>query len=1135
MKLKILRQIWIMSKFILYGTFFQVLLIGVLMAENSNGQKQSVYDIYIDVAYNNTSLDQVLADIENKTGFSFTYNHGVVSEEDKINIEAKNQSLGNILSTLSSKNHLMFKRIDGNIHIRKKSGRLKKIEEIFTAENGRQLKVTGTVTSEEDGEPLPGVSILLSGTSTGTTTNLDGYYSINVPADAILQFSYIGYITQEVEVGNRSVIDLKLSADLEQLEEVVVIGYGSQRKSDLTGSVAVVETDEIQKMAVNDITKALQGRIAGVTVQSGGEPGAVPVVKIRGIGSFNNNTPLYIVDGIVTPINDLPMSDIESMQVLKDGAAAAIYGSRAANGVVIITTKRGAKGPLKLNYSGYYGVQNVPTRYDVANREEYQLLVNEASVNAGEALKPANDPSSSLFVNDVDTDWQEEVFKTGKIQEHNLNFTGGNETSTFNISLNYFDQTGTVVGRGPKYTRYGIGVNSDHQIGKLKIGESIHYTVADQTFMTFLHTGNNLVYMVNAIPTLPVYDESTIDGYASADQVIHGSYTANVAGMNNMIESETDRYRFIGNVYGEYAILNELKYKLSLSFERTDWRDFYFQPVHDLGWFYVNNIAKMNDWRGFGSTGTIEQTLTWNKNIGNHALTAMVGTTMLESSIKRTYGHAEGFTEPYFKVLSQGTSGQTITSDEYQSRLMSFFGRVTYNYRDKYLLNATIRRDGSSRFADINRFGTFPAISVGWNVHNEAFMSGVSLVNQLKIRASYGVLGNQEIGDYRYAATITPYAHYVLNGQLATGASQYTFVSPDIKWESKISKNIAVDMAFLDDKITFTAEYYNNLSEDMLVGVPIPGSTGAYDWEAPTINGASVRNSGFEFTLGYRKAEGDFNYGINANISTLKNEVLSLGYGDNPIYGTMSRTAVGSEVGEFYGWVDEGIFQSQSEIDELNEASPINRYQEVDTSPGDVKYSDLNGDGYINDDDRKYLGSAIPNLYYGMNFNASYKNFDLTIAANGSSGNMINNGIRRAIENGSGWDNYSKNMLNRWTPQNTNTDVPRVVMYDPNNNNRDSQRWLEDGKYLKITNVELGYNVPSSITSKAHISSLRVYLSGQNVYTFTKYTGFDPDFGNDGLFSRGTDKAAEANRSFTAYSGGLPNPRTFLLGVKVGF
>lgn len=1006
---------------------------------------------------------------------------------------------------------------------------------------------------DETGGVLPGATIVVKGTTIGAISDVDGNYTLRVPSAVeatALVITYTGYTTQEIAINGRQEVNITLVSSVTQLGEMVVIGYGTQNKKDLTGSVGTVNMQNVAKVPTNDLTKAIQGQVAGVSVHSGGEPGAVPQIKIRGVSSFNNNNPLFIIDGVQSPVNDVPTTDVESMQILKDASAAAIYGSRAANGVVIITTKRGKEGKLHLDYDYNKGWQKIATRYDVANREQYQLLVNEASANAEPALpiKPANDPSSPLYVNNIDTDWQNEAFKTGEITNQNLTISGGTEAAKYSIALNTYDHTGTVAGKGPAYTRYGFRVNTDFKQGRFKFGESLGYTKVDQTLMTFVHTGTNLGYIVNAIPTLPVYDESTIDGFSSASQTIHGSYTANAIGFNNMLDSKTDRYRLIGNVYGEYKIWDQLKYKLSLSYERTDWRDFQFDPIHDLGWFYVNNVAKMNDWRGSGYTGTIENTLNYDKIVGKHNIALLAGQSVLQSEISRINGHAEGFTQPYFPVLSNGTSGVTVTGYEEMNRLLSFFGRAIYSFNNKYLLTATIRRDASSRFSASNRWGTFPSVAAGWKVHNESFMQGQRLISQLKLRASYGILGNQEIPPYQYEALVNPYAHAVFSNQLAVGTTQVEFATPDIKWESKISKNIGVDFGFWDDRLTFSAEYYNNTSEDMLLRVRIPESTGVYPWKSPYINGASVRNSGFEFQANYNQYKGDFTYSFGGNLSTLKNEVLSLGYGDKAIigYGGITRTEVGGEVGALYGWVIDGIFQSQSEIDALNAGSPIGRYQESLTRAGDYKFKDLNGrddqgkltglpDGKIDDDDRTFLGSAVPNLYFGFNINLAYKGFDFSALASGASGNLVFNTIRAGLESGAGWDNYGANLVNRWTPTNTNTDVPRVVMFDPNKNGRASSRWLEKGDFLRLTNVQLGYSLPEAAYSKIRASKLRVYISGQNLLTFTQYTGFDPDFGNDGLFDRAIDQGSYPNRPFTAFAGGLPNPRGFMAGVQIGF
>jgi TonB-linked SusC/RagA family outer membrane protein len=1090
----------------------------------------------------NASIPQLFKSIEKVTDYRFAYSNDILPREFLVTISVKETPVSSVLKTALSETGLKFDLIDNEVIVISK--------DISGVAN---IIVSGIVTSE-GGLPLPGVSVYVKGSaSIGTITNEKGFYRLEVPEETTtLVFSSIDMQLTEVAIAGKTAINVVLKRNITEQEEVVIIGYGTQKKKDLTGSISTVDPKMLNKIATNDVLKAMQGQVAGVSVTSGGQPGAAPAIKIRGIGTFSNNNPLFIIDGVQAPVNDMVIADIESIQILKDGSAAAIYGSRAANGVIIITTKRGKTGKFKLDYNGYYGIQHIVKRYDVANTQQYQQLANEASANAEpvQLVKPANDPTSALFVKNINTDWQEEAFKTGNIQEHTVGISGGSETAKYYVSVNYFDHTGTIAGKGPSYKRYSFRINTDFKQGRFKFGESFNYAKIDQRFMTFLHTGNILGYIVNAIPTLPVNDTSTRDGYSSASQTIHGSYTANAIGFNNVLDSRTERFRFIGNAYGEYEFTKWLKYKLSLGYERTDYRDFYFEPIHDLGWFYVNNIAKLNDWRGSGNTGTVENTITFDKIVGRHTINVLAGQSVLESNLTRSFAHAEGFTQPYFPVLSNGTSGVSVTGDEFKSRLTSYFGRVNYVYDDKYLLTATIRRDGSSRFAPQNRWGNFPSVALAWKLHNEHFLQSILpvFVNQVKLRASYGELGNQEIGDYQYQAYINSYAHAVFGNQLALGATQTTFAVPDIKWESKVSRNIGIDMEFFR-KLTFSAEYFQSTGKDILLRVQIPGSTGVYPWESPYVNGASVKNSGFEFQLGYTDKKGPFSYNINANISTLKNEVLSLGYGNNPIYGygNMTKTEVGREVGELYGWVIDGIFQKQADIDALNAKSPIKRYQEELTRPGDYRFKDIDGrdangkltgtpDGKIDDDDRTYLGSAIPDLYYGLNASVSFKQFDLSVMASGVSGNKIFNSIRAGIEGGGGWDNYGTRLLDRWTPTHTNTNVPRVVMFDPNKNGRASARWLENGSFFRITSLQAGYTIPQNILQKAHLANARVYITAQNLVTITKYTGFDPDFANNnGLFDRAIDNGLYPNRPFTANeAGGLPNPRSFLLGVQIG-
>lgn len=1002
----------------------------------------------------------------------------------------------------------------------------------------QNIMVSGKVTGLEN-NALPGVNIIVKGTSTGTVTDVDGRYSINVPnANDTLVFSSIGYISEEVPVRGQTVINVSLAEDIQSLSEVVVIGYGTQKKEDLTGAISVVNTEAITKVPTNDVRKSMQGQVPGVSVQSGGEPGADPVVRIRGIGSFGNNDPLYIVDGIQTPISQVPVSDVASIQILKDAAAASIYGSRAANGVVIITTKRGKKGDIKVNYNTSYGWQKITNRYDVLGREGYQLLNNEAVRNAMAydpelTLVPSNDPESEFFVDNIDTDWQEEGLKTGNIMEHALSFSGGSDNGNYYVSLNYFDHKGPVAGNGPNYDRFSIRVNTDFNLGKFKIGESIQVAKEHYDFSGFLHTGNYVQDLVRAIPTVPVRDPNRLGGYGGPDGVIHRSLMINSIGANSILDNESDRYRMIGNLYGEYEIIEGLDFRTSLSLERTDWRDTRNEPEFDLGTNRNNEIPKFYDWRGEGMTASIENTLTYEKFLDKHHITALVGNTALRTRVITLNSRADNIDPRFPNVVSSGAE-RFVDGSENENRLDSYFGRLLYDYDSKYLLTATLRRDGSSRFGANYRYGTFPSVSVGWRMNEETFMQELTWLSQLKLRGSYGVLGNQEIGNYGATTFINPYAHAVFGGQLALGATQVGFANEDLRWEETKSTNVGIDLGILNNRITFTAEYYKTVTEDVLVQVPLPPSTGIYDFEAPFVNAGTLQNSGLEFVLGYNKTEGDFTYSASANFSTMKNKVVSLGGGE-PIQVGLGRTEEGGEVSAFYGYRVDKIIQTQAELEALNAGAPDGIYQDVNTDVGDIKFMDLDGDGQVTEEDREYLGSAIPKYYFGGNFTAGYKNFDLSILLQGHAGNKVLDAVRTSIEAAAGYTNYSTRMLDRWTPENTDTDIPRVIISDPNANARGSDRWLEDGSYLRITSLQLGYTLPADLVSRLSIASLRVYVTGQNILTFTKFSGMDPDFRSPNLLNSGVVMPDEPNKNFNAFSGGLPNPRGLLVGLQLQF
>lgn len=991
-----------------------------------------------------------------------------------------------------------------------------------------QHQVGGTVTDSTDSAILPGVNIVVKGTTTGTTTGADGAYQLTAPSSSdTLVFSFIGYESKEVPIQGRNQIDISLRSSTIVGEELVVVGYGTQQRSDITGSVSVADVDELKKSSESSIAGALEGQIAGVSVQTSGAPGENPAIRIRGIGTFGGTSPLYVVDGVpVDNIIDFNINNIESVQVMKDAAASAIYGSRAANGVVIIETGSGQAGDLQVSYNATVGTERVNQRIDVLEREQFQEFNNLIRANAGLAPAPANDPNSSVYVEDINTNWQEAALDRGVTTEHNLNVSGGNETSTFSISAGLSSREGHMRGPAPYYERYTARINSTHELGRLTLGENLSLTRSENNPQTSRWENSLFSEVIKTPPTIPVFDDSRLGGYGGSDTGEEEAISLNVVGANNLLEREQDVNRVLANLWGELQILDNLNYKLNLSYDTRGYHEKFFTPTYDLGFFYQEPDGQLDEIRNELVTTIVENTLTYSPTFGDHDLNIVGGYSEERSSFSENFARGVGYSRPFFKVIDAAESDQA-NGFRSESALRSFFGRVQYDYDSRYLVTATIRRDGSSRFGENNRYGNFPSVSAGWRVSEESFFD-VSWVNNLKVRGSWGQLGRQSIGDFATATFINTNANYNFNNQLADGAIQVNLANPNLKWETQISRTLGLDATFFKNTLDLTVEYFRNESQDILVGIPIPGSLGAA--ANPEVNAATIQNAGLEFTVGYNNSIGDLVYDLSTNISTLNNEVLSLGNGE-PIPGAASWTAVGSEVGEIYGYVTDGIFQTQEEVN--NHAT-----QEPGTAPGDIRFRDLDGNGIIDAEDRTYLGSPTPDFSYGFTANLQYNSWDATVFVQGNYGNKIYNNTRLYVENVRDFNNSSVRIYeNHWSPDNMHNDVrfPRPVYNDPNENIRASDRWVEDGSYMRLKNLSIGYTLPQSLTGRVGMDNLRVYVQGQNLLTFTGYSGLDPELGtnsgdagnnniaNDGLFSRGYADAA------------WPHPRRFSTGVQVTF
>ena len=1037
----------------------------------------------------------------------------------------------------------------------------------LVAQAQNNVTVSGTVV-DENGEPILGAGVVVKGTTSGTTADLDGVFSLTVPAGSVLQFVSVGFETVEktVNVGG-DLGTVTMPTEHTVLDQVVVIGYGSQKKVDLTGSVAIVDADEMKKVSNSNISTMLEGKVAGVQITSDGQPGADPSVRIRGLGSFGSTAPLYVIDGVPmgTTIRDFSPNDIETIQVLKDASAAAIYGSRAANGVVIITTKGGRKNqPIQVDYTGYVGVDKIRKNvYKVMDAAQYGEFVRMAFDNSGLAVPGGYDPSSSLYVDPktVDTDWFDAVFKTGIRQNHNVNLSGGGENSTFNIALDYFNQQGTMVGAGPNYDRFTVRANNTMDIKFLKLRTGIVYSHSDQDSMSLSNAneyvqglyGTQYPVMASALlmpPSIKAYDESTwfLDrdisaaGEYSYDSWGFGTYYDNVHGdirmtnpllYNNLLERNTlvDRVVATGSatvdildMFGAKNQNHKLDYTLNLSYSKTNCKDFTFVPSFIQS--TTNYLSKSNERLSQGyraySDFLVENYLTYDGKFGKHHLNAVGGITFERELTYNLSAWGNNMPEPYYLQIGNATD-RDASSSEYEHVLASYIGRLTYDYDSRYLFQATVRRDGSSRLSTGNHWDWFPSASIGWRIDKEPFFRvDPQLVSLLKFRASYGVLGNENIGEYQYMDTMARGNYtYSFGGNKVTGSSISNYVNTAIHWEKKKTLDIGLDYAMFGGALELTADYYDALSEDLLYSVPVPAEAGATN-ESVTMNAASMRNTGFELSATWRNYKHDFKYEFSGNVTFPKNTVVSLGPSGEARNDAYTRTEIGAEVGRFYGYVYEGIFQSQEQID--NRINDKGEYvTQAGAQPGDVAYKDVNNDGQITADDQTFIGSGMSKVQFGLSARFEYKGFDLSVSTFGAAGYQLLDFVDMTLRSSYGMTNRSVDLLNAWTPEHPSTTVPRVYYKATGTITNDmfSSRYLQNGNYWKIANVELGYNLPEGLFG-GFIRSARIYVSGQNLLTISKYRGYNIDFAG-GAFTPGYN--------YCSY----PAPMTAMVGVKLSF
>ncbi|HTN36970.1 MAG TPA: TonB-dependent receptor [Arachidicoccus sp.] len=990
---------------------------------------------------------------------------------------------------------------------------------------GQQQEISGKIINSRN-EPVVNASVTIKEQpGTGVLSGEDGRFSIATEPTATLVFTAVGYVTQEVKRNQRATLTVELQDSVNSLNEVVVIGYGTVKKKDLTGAIATLKGSDMKTEGVSNLTKALQGKMPGVTVESaGGDPGAGTRISIRGVSTLGGADPLYIVDGVpVNNINNLSSTDIESIDVLKDASAAAIYGSRAANGVVLVTTKIGRSGVPVIQFNMNLGLQQIESKIDVLNAEQWATVSNQAHAAAGlPPLDIAKNPASL----GVGTDWQDAIYKDAPIRQYELLLSGGNAGSRYSVSGSYTDQDGIVSMTG--YKRYNLRVKNEVTKGRFKFGETVLLSREKWDRMAGGwggQGGNPVGSAAKMIPVFDIYDTAALGGFAGAYGPV-----VNVANPVAQLHLETinrELTSILVNAYGQVNILPGLDYKLNLGYTNNFGSNYDYFRRNVVGSLFAHSTNDISLSKDQTVQVLLENTLNYNKQFGKHSIQALAGYTYQKNDYSyNASGRTDlpdGITE-----IDAGAGVSTAGGNSTQNTLLSLLGRVIYSYDSRYLVTASVRRDGSSRFGQSYRYGTFPSIALGWNLSNEKFFTPLAdKISTLKFRLSYGELGNQQIGDYLYAAAVASNINYVIGEDQHKwfGAIQTAFASPDVKWENTKTSNIGMDLGLFNNKLNFTADYFIKKTSDLLLNVPIPGSTGSVS--NPVVNAGTLRNSGFEFGANYNDQIGKFNFNVFGTLSIIRNKVVALGTGTQQIFGgqpthhgaSTTVTEAGGPISAFYLIKDIGLFNSQEEID--NYKGPNGQLIQPNAAPGDIKFLDKNGDGQISDLDKVYMGSPFPKFEYGFGWNASYGRFDMNVFFQGTQGNKIYNGLRQDIESMSLEFNYSTATLNAWTAEN-HTNIPRAVIDDPNFNDRTSSRFLEDGSYLRMKTLQLGYTLPEDLLSRWKVTSLRIYVSGDNLFTITKYTGYNPDIGRSGsIFDRGVDYGHVAYPLSKVYSAGI--------------
>lgn len=1101
---------------------------------------------------NAVGLEKVFDAIEAQSDYVVFYDYKQIQDAHKITINVRQVTVEEFLKKCFENQPLKYVIEKNTILVtRSADGNTFAAQAVQVRE-----EVTGRVTNAA-GEPLAGVSVTIKGTGTGTATAGNGTFSLNVTAGQVLVFTYVGFITQEHSIarGNET-INIRMAEADNDLNDVVVIGYGKAKKKDLTGAVSSVSAAQIEKVPVTTLEQSLQGLSAGVLVTSNdGAPGSSVSVKIRGTGTFGDNTPLYVVDGypISGDLSSLNPSDIASMDVLKDASATAIYGSRASNGVVIITTKRGRKEGLQVSIDGRASVQAKPKVYKVLTAEQFVMAAREVNATENYPLLPEWQGDISGLRN---IDWQDAFYRPGFRQNYNVTLRGGNEKLQSAFSLGYFGQTGIV--RFSDFQRQNASFNLDYTPAKwIRSGVNFKYTHGNKQLVM----GSGINHLENLTTNIPTMTGNPVTDQIKDENGNYGSYDIGPLATSTMkniyadAEQQEQKNPFnylLSSAYVEISVAKGLKLKTNFGVNNMEYAGYSFSPSNERT--LPAPLAAYSQYSRNTFEWLWENTVSYNRVFGAHDIDFVGGISSQKNTLRQLEAGGTGLVSNDLRNI--GSLSTIIATGNQQTwALESQFARLTYKLLEKYIVTGTIRRDGSSRFRAGHQYGVFPSISAAWRLSDEGFLNNSKAISDLKIRGSWGQSGNQNIGLFQYLATFGPGPSIRDNRGYVFGADKVyqsglvlnQLVDPDLTWESTTQYDAGIDAGLFNNRIVLTADYYHRESSGFLLSIPVPSQTG---FTRATRNVGSITNSGIELALQYRQAQGVFKWNVTANVTTVNNKINSFtegltsignfsdlnfrNFGGN-VWTTFSRSAVGGEVGAFYGFKSDGIFQTQAEIDALNAAAASkfgsgSFYQVSRTAPGDRKFMDLNNDGRVTDDDRTIIGSPIPDYFGGITFDGSFRQFDFSIFWYASVGNEIINYAKRNLQNfdldaGVGIQNLGEEFyLNHWTADKPSTVYPRLVAIDNNGNNRISDAFVEDGSFLRLKNVQVGYALPGAFTKRLRMAGARVYVSAQNLVTFTKYTGLDPEIGEAaGVTANGLD------------IGTYPISRYFAVGFNLNF